>query len=243
MARSFAAHPSQRVVVIVEPNALPNLVTGLEGPQCARLRDIQLSALAYAVMRLSLPNVFIYLDAGNSSWLGGDAPRQRLVQLAKRVLLMAGGFERVRGFSTNVAGYIPLEGNEFGRLVPENPSPNELAFVENLAADLEREGITGKRFIIDTSRNGRSGVRARAGDYCNLVGAGLGERPRAAPRPLVDAYYWVKSPGVSDGTGERSATQFDPNCATANSVPGAPHAGQWFDAFFVALVKNANPPL
>jgi eukaryotic-like serine/threonine-protein kinase len=243
LALAFAARPAQRVVVILEPNALPNLVTGLVGPHCATLRDIQLSALAYAVTRLSLPNVFIYLDAGNASWLGTDSARNRLVQLTKRVLVMAGGFDRIRGFTTNVAGYIPLEGNDIGRLDPGNPSPNEVAFVEHLSADLEREGIVGKRFIIDTSRNGRSGVRVHADDYCNLVGAGLGERPRAAPRPLVDAYYWVKSPGVSDGGGDRSAASFDSHCAGANSIPGGPHAGQWFDSFFVSLVKNANPPL
>lgn len=243
IASIFAAHPTQRAVVLLEPNAVASLVTHGNTPKCARARAIQENALSYAIARLSLPNVFLYMDAGHANWLGWDDARSGVATLVERLLHAAGGLDRIRGFVTNVGNYTPLEGEDVTRLDPDNPCPNELRFVEKLSADLEAKGIPGKRFIVDTSRNGRSGVRPKAGAYCNLIGAGLGERPRAAPRPLIDAYYWVKSPGASDGTDDRAAPRYDPVCASPGAAPRSPDAGWWFDAYFVELVKNANPPL
>ena len=78
--------------------------------------------------------------------------------------------------------------------------------------------------LIDTSRNGWGGTarptgaehvdrrrhlrqrqsridrRIHAGNWCNQTGAGLGERPKAAPAAGIDAYVWVKPPGESDGS-------------------------------------------
>jgi len=76
--------------------------------------------------------------------------------------------------------------------------------------------------LLDTSRNGwggpaRPAAVSTSGDvntfvdpsrvdrrparftWCNRKGAGLGEPPRAALRPHVHAYAWIKQPGVSDG--------------------------------------------
>jgi cellulose 1,4-beta-cellobiosidase len=76
-----------------------------------------------------------------------------------------------------------------------------------------------------------------------VKGAGLGERPTANPGNGLDAYYWVKPPGESDGTSDSSASRFDPSCTNPDATPGAPQAGTWFQSEFVSLVKNANPPL
>jgi cellulose 1,4-beta-cellobiosidase len=76
-----------------------------------------------------------------------------------------------------------------------------------------------------------------------VQGAGLGERPVADPAPGLDAYYWVKPPGESDGTSDPSMPRFDPSCANPDATPGAPQAGSWFHAEFVSLVKNAVPSL
>ena len=94
-----------------------------------------------------------------------------------------------------------------------------------------------------TSRNGREGLRHKWGNWCNIKGAGLGERPKVAPAPLLDAYFWVKPPGDSDGTSEASAQRFDENCKSEDAAPDAPEAGHWFQAYFLELLKNANPPL
>jgi cellulose 1,4-beta-cellobiosidase len=76
-----------------------------------------------------------------------------------------------------------------------------------------------------------------------VKGAGIGERPRVKPAPLLDAYVWGKPPGESDGTSDPSAKRFDENCKSADAAPDAPEAGQWFQSYFLDLVKNANPPL
>ncbi|NRB79667.1 MAG: glycoside hydrolase family 6 protein [Saccharospirillaceae bacterium] len=79
-------------------------------------------------------------------------------------------------------------------------------------------------FIIDTARNGwgalgdarpkpgegvkgtdpdkRVDTREHHKHWCNLNDAGIGERAKADPdltRPYLDAYYWVSTPGLSDG--------------------------------------------
>ena len=77
--------------------------------------------------------------------------------------------------------------------------------------------------LIDTSRNGWGGTarptgpgpttsvdtyvdggridrRIHVGNWCNQSGAGLGERPKAAPAAGIDAYVWMKPPGESDGS-------------------------------------------
>ena len=124
-----------------------------------------------------------------------------------------------------------------------NPCHDELCYVQNLGAALSTIGITGKGFLVDTSRNGRGGIRHEWGAWCNVRGAGLGPRPVATPRPGIDAYVWIKPPGESDGVSDPSAPRFDAHCASQDSVAGAPQAGQWFDSYFVDLATNADPAL
>ncbi len=241
IAEQFAARPKQKIVVILEPDSLPNIATNLEIEKCALSEKIYRNSVAYAISKLSLPNVSIYLDAAHAGWLGWDGNRAKIAQIFKEVLDQAGGPDRIRGFATNVANYTSLDGEENRKLESSNPCPNEHTFVEKLNANLEAVGIKNKGFIIDTSRNGKDGIRSKWGSWCNVKGAGLGERPKIAPRPLVDAYLWVKPPGESDGTAERGAPRFDESCVGPDSDPAAPQAGEWFQSYFVGLVKNANP--
>ena len=241
LARVFGAHAPQRAVVILEPGALVDLTAAQPLP-CAEAPNAQLDALAGAMARLDLPDVFIYLDIGASAFSCGDTTRMRIAELVRQ-LLSGAGAERVRGFASNVGTYAELDSDGARALHPTNPCSGEFDFVERFSADLAGLGITGKGFIIDTSRNGRVGAVRHRGHYCNLAGAGLGERPRAAPRPRVDAYYWVKPPGESDGSDDTNAPRFNPGCASDCALRPAPHAGLWFDAYFTALVKNASPPL
>ncbi|MEV6212303.1 glycoside hydrolase family 6 protein [Kitasatospora sp. NPDC051914] len=136
--------------------------------------------------------------------------------------------------------------------------------------------------LIDTSRNGWGGAnrptgpgpkttvdgyvdggridrRFQTGNWCNQAGAGLGERPTAAPEAGIDAYVWVKPPGESDGNsapvsndeGKGWDRMCDPtytgnprnNNNMSGALPGAPLAGQWFSAQFQELLKNAYPAL
>jgi cellulose 1,4-beta-cellobiosidase len=115
--------------------------------------------------------------------------------------------------------------------------------VQKLNESLEKAGITGKGFIIDTGRNGKDGVRTKWGNWCNVKGAGIGERPKIKPAPLIDAYLWVKPPGESDGTSDKNAKRFDENCVSPDAAANAPEAGEWFQSHFLEMAKNANPPL
>ena len=242
IARQFAEFPDQRIVAILEPDSLANLVTNLQVARCAQAESAYLNSIAYAISKLTLPNVSIYLDAAHAGWTGWNGNRPKLAQLFGDVLRRAGGAQKIRGFATNVSNYNTLTAAEGRRLGPTNPCPDELTYVTQMADELRRAGVTNKRFIVDTSRNGRA-VRKSWGNWCNIKGAGLGQRPQAAPTPGVDAYFWIKPPGESDGISDASQPRFDKACLSADSTPDAPQAGQWFDAYFVGLVDNASPPL
>jgi cellulose 1,4-beta-cellobiosidase len=164
-----------------------------------------------------------------------------------------------------------------------NNYADEQSFAQALRTKLVAAGFPSSLgMLIDTSRNGWGGTarpagpgpqtsvdayvdggridrRIHAGNWCNQSGAGLGERPKAAPAAGIDAYVWVKPPGESDGAsqeipneeGKRFDRMCDPtyggNARNGNNpsgaLGGAPLAGQWFSAQFQELMKNAYPPL
>jgi len=72
IAKLFAAHPAQRIVALLEPDSLPNVATNLNVEKCRRSADVYESSSAYAISKLSLPNVYLYLDAAHAGWLGWD---------------------------------------------------------------------------------------------------------------------------------------------------------------------------
>jgi cellulose 1,4-beta-cellobiosidase len=106
---------------------------------------------------------------------------------------------------------------------------------------------------------GKVDRRIHLGNWCNQSGAGIGERPKAAPEPGIDAYVWVKPPGESDGSSKEIANEegkgFDRMCDptyTGNprnnnnmsgALPDAPLSGHWFSAQFQELMRNAYPAL
>ena len=242
IAEQFTAYPNQRIAVVLEPDSLPNLATNLSMPRCAQSDGTYRRSIAYAISKLAMPHVSIYMDAAHAGWLGWDGNRTKIAKIFKEVLSLAGGAEKIRGFSTNVSNFNTLSSAEGKRLGPSNPCPDELTYVRKLSLSLQREGIVGKQFIIDTSRNGRP-VRSSWGNWCNIKNAGLGERPQASPANLVDAYFWIKPPGESDGVSDAKQPRFDPACVSADSAANAPQGGQWFEPYFRDLVRNANPAL
>jgi cellulose 1,4-beta-cellobiosidase len=136
--------------------------------------------------------------------------------------------------------------------------------------------------LIDTSRNGWGGAarptgpgprtsadayvnggrldrRIHLGNWCNQSGAGIGERPKAAPEAGIDAYVWIKPPGESDGASteipNNEGKGFDRMCdptytgnprngnSMSGALGGAPLSGHWFSAQFQELMRNAYPAL
>lgn len=164
-----------------------------------------------------------------------------------------------------------------------NQYNDELSFAQAFRQELVRQGFDSNiGMLIDTSRNGWGGSarptgagpttsidayvdggrvdrRIHKGNWCNQAGAGLGERPKAAPEPGIDAYVWIKPPGESDGSSREIPNNdgkgFDRMCDptyTGNArngnnpsgaLPDAPISGAWFPAQLAELMRNAYPPL
>jgi endoglucanase len=106
-------------------------------------------------------------------------------------------------------------------------------------------------FVIDTSRNGQgpwdwaAAGYASAGaaqDWCNPPGRGLGIAPTTnTGNALVDAYLWVKVPGESDGSCNRSVSGSTTDPEWGGIVD--PAAGAWFPQQALQLAHLANPSL
>jgi cellulose 1,4-beta-cellobiosidase len=243
IAAHFKSFSDLPIVAILEPDSLGNLVTNLNMPKCSDARDVYVNQTAYAIRKLALPNVSIYLDAAHAGWLGWDHHRENLIKVYKKVLRAAGGLDMIRGFATNVSNYTHLYNRDGAAMESSDPCYNELVYVKKLAVGLADHGVRNKGFIVDTGRNGKGQIRKVWGHWCNIKGAGLGERPRAAPEPFIDAFFWVKPPGESDGISDPTQPRFDAECASNESAKGAPQAGVWFQSYFHDLVRNAVPPL
>ncbi|WP_093802290.1 glycoside hydrolase family 6 protein [Streptomyces sp. Wb2n-11] len=164
-----------------------------------------------------------------------------------------------------------------------NRYTDELSYAQAMRNKLVSIGFDTKLgMLIDTSRNGWGGSarpaqpgpktsvdtyvdggrydrRIHLGNWCNQAGAGLGERPQAAPAAGIDAYVWMKPPGESDGASKAIPNDegkgFDRMCdptytgnprnnnSMTGALPDAPLSGQWFSAQFQQLLKNAHPAL
>ena len=168
-----------------------------------------------------------------------------------------------------------------------NQYTDELTFAQAFRTKLVSVGFNSNiGMLIDTSRNGWGGTarptkaststvldtwvnesridrRIHAGNWCNQSGAGIGERPKAAPATGIDAYVWIKPPGESDGSSSLIPTGpdnpggkgFDGMCdptytgngrngnSMSGALPNAPVSGAWFSAQFQELMKNAYPAL
>jgi endoglucanase len=136
-----------------------------------------------------------------------------------------------------------------------------------------------KHFLIDTSRNGQgpfdASIYAKApfnqpaavvqtlinGSWCNPLARGLGIQSTANTGvPLLDAYFWVKTPGESDGTCDVAggARAWDYAAYTQSQWPldaadqavfdplwglDDPAPGVWFPQQAIDLARRANPSL
>ena len=168
----------------------------LAGMGCLSQADqrTRLALLSDAVSVLASHGaVSTYVDAGNSGW-------QSATTMASR--LNAAGAAGARGFSLNVSNFMT--------------TASQLTYGDQLAGLLG-----GKRFVVDTSRNGLGPTPD--GQWCNPSGRALGQRPTSATGDvLADAFLWIKRPGESDGT-----------------CNGGPAAGAWWADYALGLAKRA----
>lgn len=71
-AARVAAAPDLTFAIVLEPDAVPNIVTNSEQPFCVGAVPVYEQGIAYAIAKLQLPNASLYLDAAHGGWLGWD---------------------------------------------------------------------------------------------------------------------------------------------------------------------------
>ncbi|MGC5053670.1 glycoside hydrolase family 6 protein [Micromonospora sp. DT48] len=192
-------------------------------------------------------------------------------------------------YSALIEPYVKVTDSVNGQTVRQsnwidwNQYNDEQSFAQAFRQELVRQGFPSSiGMLIDTSRNGWGGSdrptsagpttsvdayveggrvdrRIHKGNWCNQAGAGMGERPKAAPASGIDAYVWIKPPGESDGSSREIPNNdgkgFDRMCdptyegnerngnSMSGALPNAPISGAWFPEQFAELMANAYPPL
>ncbi|MGW4495900.1 glycoside hydrolase family 6 protein [Streptomyces sp. NPDC004376] len=222
------AYASLRIVNLIEPDSLPNLVTNAGGtagstPECATMKanGNYEKGVGYALHKLgALPNTYNYIDAGHHGWLGWDTNLVPSAQEFKKAATTSGAtVDDVTGFIVNTANYSPtkepyvkitdtVNGTTVrqSKWIDWNQYDDETTYAQGLRSALVSQGFaSGIGMLIDTSRNGWGGSARPTGP---------------GPTTSVDAYVdggridrrihagnWCNQSGA--GLGERPATAPD----------------------------------
>lgn len=185
---------SLRIIAIIEPDSLPNLVTNLSDPECQQATDATHGYVAntrYTLSKLyTIPNVYSYVDIGHSGWLGWTDNFGKAVTLIGDAIKGAtGGVNTVAGFVSNTSGYTPLyepfldslansafPGSGGGTQTRQakfyewNPHFSEVAFVQAWRNSMISAGFPSTiGMLVDTGRNGWGGPNRPAAQSTSTV--------------------------------------------------------------------------
>ena len=82
-----------------------------------------------------------------------------------------------------------------------NGGATELTYAHTLQRHFANTLNWKPRFLIDTGRNGAAEARSRCAGWCNSRHAGAGHVPsmNTGLPDVVDAFWWLKTPGESRG--------------------------------------------
>lgn len=170
-----AKYSNLRVVAVIEPDSLPNLVTNLSIAKCAEANSsgAYVQGIQYALNKLhAIANVYNYLDAAHAGWLGWNSNFQPFVNLATSVVKgTTAGVNSVDGFISNTANYTPttepfMTANQQINGQPVRSSSffqwNTYIDEQTYDADMRNAFISAGfpstiGMLIDTSRNGWGG--------------------------------------------------------------------------------------
>ena len=188
-----------RIVAIIEPDSLPNLVTNMSTFSCAQAANtgIYERGIQYALDKLhAIPNVYNYVDIGHSGWLGWENNSRAAVPLFTRVIKgTAAGLSSTDGFITDTANTTPLEEPNLpdsnfsvgsrplrsSKFYEWNPYFGEIAFAQGMYNQFVAAGWPASlSFLIDTGRNGWGGPQrptsASGSDVDSYVNSGRVDR-------------------------------------------------------------------
>ncbi|MFB9626672.1 glycoside hydrolase family 6 protein [Nonomuraea helvata] len=178
---SEPAYAGLRIVTIIEPDSLPNLVTNLSFPKCAEANSTgaYVDGVRYALNKLhAITNVYTYIDAGHHAWLGWDSNFNPTVNLFYNTVAgTTAGVDSADGFIINTANYgattepyFTINTTVNGQSVRQsswvdwNYYVDESSFATALRSALISKGFKqGLGMLIDTSRNGWGGTARPSG--------------------------------------------------------------------------------
>jgi cellulose 1,4-beta-cellobiosidase len=232
-----AKYASLRIVNIIEPDSLPNLVTNASGQAgataaCATMlqNGNYVNGVAYALQHLHgvSTNTYNYVDAGHHAWLGWDSNFQPAITLFAQVAQKAGGFNTVDGFITDTANYTPVTEPFYtinttvngtsvrqSTWVDFNNYIDELTYAQALRNGLISAGFSSNLgMLIDTARDGWGGAARPTGPSTSTDLNTFVNQSRIDKR--IHAGNWCNQSGA--GLGARP---------TANPGPAGIYAYTW----------------
>jgi cellulose 1,4-beta-cellobiosidase len=179
IAAAIAAHPNLRVIAIIEPDSLPNLVTNLSDPDCASVNSQTLyqRGTAYTLTKLhALSNAYTYVDIGHAGWLGWPSNFGPAISLISGVIKSANGgncITCVDGFADGTANtqvetetFLDAQTMINGQPVRQqhffdwNDYIDESHYATAWKAAMQGTGglaASATNMVLDTSRNGWGG--------------------------------------------------------------------------------------
>ncbi len=185
---SQAKYSNLRIIMVVESDSLPNLITNLSFAKCSEAAQpspstgVYAQAFQYAISKLrSINNTYVYLDVAHAAWLGWPSNFGPFVTLMKAVGKgIPGGNSLVDGFISNTANYNPVDepymdantmvGGQPVRSLQGWYDYNDYIDEQPFVAALYTALTTGQDafptsvgMIIDTSRNGWGGPNRPTG--------------------------------------------------------------------------------
>ena len=214
-------YASIRIVTVIEPDSLPNLVTNLSDPECGQASStgIYAAATQYALSQLhALPNVYTYMDLGHSGWLGWPSNAGPAVTLFTQIVNgTTARLASVDGFVTNTANdtalrepFLTANQQINGQPVMSatyyqfNPDLDEVTFTADMYSRFVGAGWPASiGFLTDTSRNGWGGPRrpTAASTITNDLNAFV-NASRIDPRPHRG--LWCNQSGAGLGEPPRA---------------------------------------
>jgi cellulose 1,4-beta-cellobiosidase len=163
-----------RVVTIIEPDSLPNAVTNSSLATCATSAPFYEQGIEFALNQLhAISNVYTYVDAAHSAWLGWPSNLPPAAQeFAKVARATSAGFASIDGFISDTANYTPTtepflpnptmqvggQNLNSAAFYQFNPFFDEHSYDNALYSQLVADGFPARiGILIDTSRNGWGG--------------------------------------------------------------------------------------
>jgi len=272
-------HPLTKKIIILEPDAVANCASNLGNNGCTESTcAVYKENLKYAIDRMSvMENTFIYLDIGHGNWMGWENNIRNFVEWIHDLdLSKIRGFSiNVSNYQDlgipcqyhNVTRYSdflnyclhhqrdPCCKDPCNRLVRNNACNNENNFIHIVSWHIRSASRYrfaspdgAPRFVVDTSRNGESAKDCDV--WCNNRMAALGSFPSInTSMPMIDAFFWIKNPGFSDGClindHCRECSRYDKDCNRGPVNMGyydddqcPSESGVWYSQQLYDLVRN-----